>query len=230
MFYRCIGGGSGELHGANIIVDIEETELIGKDCVLTLNDKVVDVQVVTSAMSVLFSEIQEVGTYTITAIGDKSYSVTTNITAADIVNKNTITLVISSRIYFYRYGDECIDLTGGWQVDGSYGYVMPTKFDDHLYFKTTFGQNVFGMWRTTNQKMALQGKTLVGVDMEILSIDKSKSSNFAARFARVAPQIISYDTLPRQIIKLDMSGNTTRWFEFLCNGTVEANVYQAWIE
>lgn len=95
--FRC--GGGGELHGASIQVLTEESSLIGKTCDLKLGNVIIQSKVFNSSGAVLFTDIQEVGEYTVYASdGAEDTADTIIITAEDIISKTVITDYFSLRV------------------------------------------------------------------------------------------------------------------------------------
>lgn len=89
-------GGGGELHGASIQVSTSEASLIGTVCQLKQNNTVIKTKVFNSGGVALFTDIQEVDTYTVVATdGVDTATESVSVTATDIVNKTVLTSTVA---------------------------------------------------------------------------------------------------------------------------------------
>lgn len=117
-YFRC-SGGSGELHGASIVVTCDDDASIGVTCTLKFGDEVIGTQTFTDTKTLVFKNILGVGTYTASIMLDKEFRGEILVTAEDIVNKNNVDGLITTRFFLYNEGDECVDITNGWDMVGS---------------------------------------------------------------------------------------------------------------
>ena len=141
---------------------------------------------------------------------------------------NIVKVKTKERIYLYKEGDECIDITGGWEgvkitdiisMDGTVAYVgqLPsiTKNADHIYSKLTHSSamaagalstaNMIDLSKYSTLRMDLSGYFSPNLGYNVLHIGITPVKTSRQR-SFVIKNIYNVVTpLPRKIVEVDIS-------------------------
>ena len=137
--FNMVGGGGGAT--ASIFVKgLSET-----DTVTATNGSKTKTGVWTTKDSVsgwLFDKIKDYGTWTVTAT-DGEQTATQDV-LVDVITEYDIEMLYS-KLYLYRDGDECEDVTGGWYIMRRSSNGSVTKNTDNITMSTVSGSNEIGI-------------------------------------------------------------------------------------
>ena len=99
--------------------------------------------------------VPNAGTWTVTVV-DKGWTKTVNMTnSGQSVNVNL------TCVYLYNYGDQCTDVTGGWESRTMFGVFNVNKNTDNIYIEAVETAAGGGGVIFTNNKIALTGNELI---------------------------------------------------------------------
>lgn len=182
--------------------------------------------------------VKNTGTYTVRGTsGSDTASVDV---VVDAIGQYSCTIEYFNGLRLYWLGDECEDVTGGWNSNGysqsGWSVNSGTKNTDNMYLQASGSDsNYISLLGTTNivpltnyTKLHIECKTSGQADYPLqILICTSKTNIFSSAVLNVT--MTNTDT---QIITLDISNISSNYVLFMCTAYARryGYVYKVWIE
>ena len=232
--FNMVGGGGGPAASISVTGLSETDTVTATNGVKTLIGKWYS-----DRSGFLIYPIKDIGTWTVTATN--GVNTKTQDVLVDVITEYEIEM--SYKLYLYREGDECENVTGGWIANNF--EVTPTKNDDHLSLVSTGNLYSGGTFTTVNQ---IDITNFSYLKIEYIFSGTNKKSFFAVRTS----QIVDNNTVETDIEKrvsvsitgsqtkvqdiMDVSDLTGSYFvELATRNHADAysstfNIYKVWLE
>lgn len=182
--------------------------------------------------------VKNTGTYTVRGTsGSDTASVEV---VVDAIGQFSCTIEYSNELRLYWLGDECEDVTGGWDSNGysqsGWSVNSGTKNTNNMYLQASGNDSSYiSLLGTTNivplsnyTKLHIECKTsgLTNYPLQVL-ICASKTNIFSSEVLNVT--LTNTDT---QIATLDISSITSNYLLFMCTAYASryGYVYKVWLE
>lgn len=225
--FNMVGGGGGNNISSIVITGLESTDTVtcakdGKTYPATWDDTAQHWQIVGLPL----------GTFTVTATnGTKNNTETVLIDIAGVYE-----IEMSFKLWLYKDGDECIDITGGWNTSSSWSAGTVTKNNDSIKLSSTSGS---GLSVETSNSINSAGYTSLCVEVSAtnvmsggsggqfeVSLSKKgsyDSTNFDAR-------CIKYENTAKIILKTNINSHTNGYVCGIKAFLAVATFYKVWLE
>ena len=232
-----IGGGGKNISSIIIITGLESTDTItctkdGKSYTATWDSTAMHWKIVGLPL----------GTFTVTATnGTKTKTETVLIDIAGVYE-----IEISLKLWLYKDGDECEDVTGGWYIDHTWDNSSQSinwaKNDSFLSFYAD-SEDVRAMIRTVNpisvstfSVLKFEVYSKISISHMYNSISQSVFTGPSySTFVQLKSNLIRNATIDStEIVTIDISDlDNTAYIGAICNrytGIVEHRIFKVWLE
>lgn len=191
----------------------------------------------------LIDGLKEYGTYTVTATDGKN-TITQDV-LVDVATQYDIQMTLSGTLYLYNLGDECEDVTGGWQQTSDYGANSGSfvKNSDNIQLNTVA---LSGMNMGSSKKISRGSYTKLCIELSQTSASNSKSmfgygpTNYRTKDDDNAGRCNCDDSVPpllltaynREVFSLDLTLDEFYvWFgSNYASEAMTHNFYKVWLE
>ena len=134
------------------------------------------------------------------------------------------------RLYLYKHGDECVNVTGGWKY---FRYNDITKYPDHIHIEGSHGGSGYGI--ITTKAINLSGFHRICFDTEWSITTHTGNPNncgISTRWNEVEYVLLKQQMAMREIRKFNLPAGEIADIVYQCFGTKTwtSNVYNIWLE
>ena len=136
---------------------------------------------------------------------------------------------LCGRLYLYRAGDECVDVTGGWTY---FRYNDITKYPDHIHIEGSHGGSGYGIITTKAINLSGFHKICLDTEWAITSFGASGRCGISTRLFGTEYVIHMQQNAARGIRAMNIPRTGSTDIVYQCFGTLawSSNVYNIWLE